>query len=374
MIRRISLPFKIKRPILSCGADMKGAFAFARGREAFLAEGFGDMANPDNFTRYEDAVKKCQKELGIKPQIIAHDLHPGYFSNRFAENYSESGALYPVQHHEAHIASAIADNDIKGDVVGVAFDGTGYGSDGNIWGGEFFVGSLKGFTRAAHFEYIPMPGGEKAIRQPWRMAVSYMYHAFGNRLPVSARRWRRDELAVLKTMIDKGINSPFTSSAGRLFDAVGNIILEKDVITKDAQLPVELERLVSGQSSGSYEFDIKDKGGMLIIGTAPVIKGVIKDLRKNRKGKKGKAVIACKFHNAMADIVTKVSLKLSRKLKTGRVVLSGGVFRNKYLTARASGLLSSAGLKVYVNSQVSTDDSGIPLGQIAIANERPICV
>ena len=235
----IKLPFKVKKPILACGADLKGAFALARGDEAFLTDGFGDLGGLDNLTKYEKSVKESIKRLKIRPEVIACDLHPDYFSTRFAERYALSAprsALVKVQHHEAHIASAIVDNAIKGDVIGVAFDGTGYGPDGNIWGGEFFTGGLKRFDRAARLGYIPMPGAETAIREPWRMAFGYLYSAFGDDLPPLVKRWDKKRRAFLKAMIDKDINSPLTSSAGRLFDAVGSLVLGKDCLlyTSDA--------------------------------------------------------------------------------------------------------------------------------------------
>ena len=374
MFRRIKLPFKVKKPILACGADLKGAFAFASGNEAYIVDGFGDLGDLDNFTQYETAISKYQRKLGLKPYIVACDLHPDYFSTRFAENFQLPGIsckLCRIQHHEAHIASVIADNGIKGDVIGVAFDGTGYGSDGNIWGGEFFVGDPKKFKRVAHLEYIQMPGGEKAISQPWRMAASYVYRAFGNKFPRSlTKRWRAKDLAIVKAMIDKGINSPLTSSAGRLFDAAGSLVLAKDVISKEAELPIELERLSSGSVCGGYGFDILSGKEGYIIDTFSVIREVVKEMAK----KSDKSLVACKFHNTIADIILKVSLRLRRRFKLDRVVLSGGVFQNKLLSAKAVKALTAHGLKVYTHSGVSTNDSGIPIGQIAIANARATCV
>ena len=392
-VRQIKLPFNVNKAILAYGADLKAAFALAKGEKAFLVDGFGDLGDLDNFTKYEKAVKKYQKKLDIKPEIIACDLHPGYFSTRFAESYIQchvSCVMCHVQHHEAHIASAIVDNGIKGGVIGVAFDGTGYGSDGNIWGGEFFIGGLKGFRRAAHLEYIPMPGGEKAIREPWRMAASYIYRAFGNKKLASrlvrnytssevekhnfglARRVKilpSSNLRVLGTMIEKRINSPLTSSAGRLFDAVGSLLLSKDRVSKEAELPMELEKLSSGQTCEKYKFDIRPDGKNFIIGASMIIKEIVKDLSR----KTDKAVISCKFHNTMADIILRASLSLSRKFKIKQVVLSGGVFQNKYLVRKAVEALRANHLKVYTHSRVPTSDSGIPLGQIAIANARARC-
>ena len=368
----VKLPFSVKRPILACGADMKGAFAVARGDEAFMADGFGDLSDLDNFTKYEKSIRKNLKGLGIKPAIIACDLHPNYFSTRFAENLQLKTCglrLSRIQHHEAHIASAIVDSNIKGDVIGVAFDGTGYGSDGDIWGGEFFIGGLKSFKRVAHLEYIAMPGGEVAIKEPWRMAVSCLYHTFGNRLPSLVKRWGKKETAILKTMINKNINSPLTSSVGRLFDAAGSLIVVKDFVSREAELPIELERLAIELCSDKYGFDIETEGDKFSVSCKKIIKGIVKDLAE----RVDTHTVSSKFHNTVAEIILKVSLKLQNKFKIDKVVLSGGVFQNKYLTARTVEILTANGLEVHKHSGISTNDSGIPIGQIAIANARVIC-
>jgi hydrogenase maturation protein HypF len=368
----MKLPFSVKRPILACGADLKGAFAFAEGKDVFLADGFGDLGDLDNFTKYEKSVKTQINKLGIQPRIIACDLHPDYFSTRFAESLQlkdYSLKLCRVQHHEAHIASAIVDNNIKADCVGVAFDGTGYGSDGNIWGGEFFIGGLKGFKRAAHLEYVPMPGGDRATKEPWRMAASCLYNAFGDRLPQLAKRWSSKDLVVLKMMMDKKINSPLTSSAGRLFDGAASLILSRDRVTREAELPIELEKLSAVNGRGKYDFDIEKNGEELIIKTSSVIKGIVKDAVK----KTDKKVISCRFHNTMAGIVVEMSVRLGKKFKIDQVVLSGGVFQNKYLAAKASEALRAKGLKVYLHNDIPSNDSGIPIGQAAIASTRLRC-
>lgn len=383
-MRIIKLPFKVKKPILACGADMKGAFAIAKDKKAFLFDGFGDLGDPDNLEKYEKSVKAHIKKLDTGPAVIACDLHPGYFSSKFAESFQQSCSsahlsvrykceLYRVQHHEAHIASAIADNDIKGDVIGVAFDGTGYGSDGNIWGGEFFVGNLNRLTRAAHLEYIPMPGADTAIREPYRMAASYIYRAFdkdffksSSRAHLNVPYINKGSLKVLVKIIDKNINSPLTSSAGRLFDAAGSLILGKGRISKEAELPIELERSISDKECGSYKFKFRTGKEGLIIDAAGIIKGIIEDLA----GEAEKSEISCKFHNAMADVVVNTVISLKKKFRVNQAALSGGVFQNKYLAGRAVELLTVKGVKVYTHSGVATNDSGIPLGQIAIANAR----
>ena len=368
--------FRVKRPMLACGADMKGAFAIAKGDTVFLKDGFGDLGELDNFTRYEAAINSCTKRLGIKPKIIACDLHPGYFSTRFAENYTLSAKRYTlckIQHHEAHIVSAIVDNGIKGTVIGAAFDGTGFGTDGNIWGGEFLAGSLKGFERAAHLKYIPMPGTEAAVREPWRMAASHLYRVFGDKflkLEIDfVKKLDKKKWTVIKAMIDKKLNSPLTSSAGRLFDAVGSLIFAKGTVRAEAELPIALEKAASILCTDRYHFDIIKKKQPFEIDVSKTIKGVVGDLSREL----GAPIISAKFHNTVAAIIADTSLVLSRNFKTKKIVLSGGVFQNGYLTKRVSSMLKERGLEVYTHSRFETNDSAIPMGQLAIAAMRHIC-
>ncbi|MFA6320976.1 MAG: hypothetical protein WCY36_03875 [Candidatus Omnitrophota bacterium] len=371
--RRINLPFSVKKPILACGADLKGAFALAEGKNCILADSFGDLSDLDNFTEYALAVRACTKKTGIKPQVITCDLHPNYFSVHFAEDLqlkSSGLKICRIQHHEAHIASVITDNKIKGDVIGVAFDGTGYGTDGNMWGGEFFAGGLNGFKRAAHLEYIPMPGADMAVKEPWRMAASYINNAFGNTLPSIVRRWNSADLKVIKAMISKRVNSPLTSGAGRLFDAAASIILSKDRIRYEAELPIELEKALTVNSGERYGFDIERAGGNFIIKTSVLIKDIVKDAEAGTD----KGLMSCKFHNTVAEMIVETSARLGKKFKIEQVVLSGGVFQNKYVTARALNGLRDKGFKAYSHRDVPASDYGIPVGQIAMANKRAICV
>lgn len=351
-VRRIKLPFSVRKPILACGADLKGAFALAKGNEAFLYEGFGDLSDLGNFERYEAAIKKALKTTGIKPAIVAHDMHPGYFSTRFAREFAKGArraAQYAVQHHEAHIASCMIDNDIKGSVIGVAFDGTGYGTDGNIWGGEFFVGGLNGFKRAAHLEYVAMPGADAAVREPWRMVESYMYIAIG-----------KCKDPVIKKMIERKINSPLTSSAGRLFDAAASLILGRKKSNFEAELPIALERIAATDCEDRYEDAIKPWTCDIMI------KNVIADIRKGVDG----AVISARFHNTVAAMIARTAGLLGRKHGIKKIVLSGGVFQNKYLTGKVIKYMERSGFNVYGHKKLSTTDSSIPAGQIAIARFR----
>jgi hydrogenase maturation protein HypF len=373
----IDLPFKVKKPILACGADLKGAFALAKSDRAYLFEGFGDLGEVDNFARYEKAVKAQTKKLEIEPEVIACDLHPAYFSTQFAENLQLTTCrlrLFKIQHHEAHIASAITDNRLKGDVIGAAFDGAGYGTDGNIWGGEFFIGNIGKFKRAGHFSYMPMPGGDAAVMEPWRIAVSYLYKIFGRKLLDLKidliKKLDRHDVRIIEDMIDKKINSPLMSSAGRFFDAVGSIILSKKGAEFEAELPIALEKMALELCSDSYGFDIRLKDGMREIDFSKTVRGIVRGLSS---GKSDPMTSASKFHNTVAEVIADMSAALKKAYKINKVVLSGGVFQNKFLAKRGRALLEKRGFSVYTNSTISTNDAGIPIGQIAIANARAAC-
>jgi hydrogenase maturation protein HypF len=335
---------------------MKGAFALAKGDTAHLFEGFGDLSDIDNFTRYGNAIKSALRKFKIGSAIVICDLHPGYFSAQFAHSLANP---VKVQHHEAHVASAIIDSGLKGDVFAAAFDGTGYGWDGNIWGGEFFKGSLKNMRRARHLDYMPMPGGDACAKNPWRMAVSYLYKAFGAdfiKLKLGILKdVDRKKLAVLKDMMDKRMNSPLTSSMGRFFDAVASIVLNKGVAKYEAQLPIELERMAASGIDSHY-----GSGGSIRI-----LKGVVRDVKRCERA----SVISAKFHNSIAHMI----LDAAQISKIKNVVLTGGVFQNNYLKDKTIGLLSKNGFKVYTHSKIETNDNGIPIGQIAIAHSRGLC-
>ena len=372
-MRTIHLPFKVRRPILAMGADMKGAFAVAKGDKAHLFEGFGDLGELHNLAKFSDAVRASEKLTGIRPRIIACDHHPGYASTRFAEVYGLEHfilELSDVQHHEAHVASAIVDNGIKTDVIGVAFDGTGAGWDGCVWGGEFFTGSPRRFKRAAHFEYVPMPGGEAAIAEPWRMAAMHLYGTLGESfldLNIDfARKLDRRAWHIVRKMIERGVNCPLTSSAGRLFDAAASVILCKMRSGSEAELPIELERVAARGRFDNYEFNIRTDGEKILVGYRKLFEGIVKDMAKGIS----RGTVSAKFHNTIAQIITEVCSRLKRRTGIDKVVLSGGVFQNKYLTAKAAAILRKKGFKVFLHSKVNTNDSGIPLGQVAIARTR----
>ena len=358
---KIGLINRRKKKIVALGAQSKSSLCFVKGDAAYFSSSGGDLADLKDLKIFENRIKA----LKIKPEIIACDLHPEYASTKLADNWVKGEGLKvkSIQHHEAHVASCIVDNNIKGKVIGVAFDGTGFGKDGNIWGGEFFTGSLKKMKRVAHLKYIPMPGGEASIKRPWQMAFSYLYTS---NLP-TLTRLDKDRSGLLAQMIDKGINSPLTSSMGRLFDAVAAIIDIRSEVEYEGQAAIELEKAISRQPSAfsrkkRYNFKSKNEDGVIVIDWKPVIKGIVSDLQN----KKTKAEISLKFHNAVCYMIKDVCVILRKKYKITKVCMSGGVFQNKYLAKHTKPLLEEQGFKVYLHKRLPAHDGNIALGQAAI--------
>ncbi|MEK6732860.1 MAG: carbamoyltransferase HypF, partial [Candidatus Omnitrophota bacterium] len=267
-----------------------------------------------------------------------------------------------------------ADNGIRGNVIGVAFDGTGFGSDGNIWGGEFFIGNIIGLNRIAHLKYIAMPGGEACIREPWRMAFSYLYSVYGKKgLPGMT-----DNKDILSQMIDKKINSPLTSSVGRLFDGVSSLIGLCEVAGYEGEAAIRLEKIIKDDGltpyhelcsgtghgvKGEYRFKYAGEGGMIIIEWESVIKGIVKDLKKGIN----KSEVSLKFHNAICNMIKETCILLRKRHKINKVCLSGGVFQNKYISGRIGSVLAESGFKAYLHDRIPAHDGGIALGQAVLA-------
>ncbi|MBU0759392.1 MAG: hypothetical protein KKA34_03415 [Candidatus Omnitrophica bacterium] len=367
----IKLSGRKKKNVLALGAQSKGGFCFLNKDRACFSGPFGDMGDMENFADFQRRINRIRNRIRIKPDIIACDLHPDYTTSRYASEMVKDGEyrLSQIQHHEAHIASCVADNEVKGRVIGIAFDGTGLGSDGNIWGGEFFIGTTKKFRRAAHLKYIRMPGGEAAISEPWRMAFSYLYNIYGKETGgLDLGFLDRMETGLLSQIIQKGINSPFTSSIGRLFDAVAAIIGIRGKVEYEGQAAIELEKKLKAVSyrlkaEDGYNFKYNVKDEVVVIDWAPVIKAVVRDL----KNKKTKAEISAKFHNAVCYMVRDVCVLLRRKCRIRKVCLSGGVFQNRFLTACVRPLLEKENFKVYYHRRLPTHDGNIALGQAVIA-------
>jgi hydrogenase maturation protein HypF len=374
--RAIGLSVPIKIPdVLACGGEQKNTFCMNKNAEFYISHHIGDLENLETLKSFEEGIKHFSNMFNINIDILAHDLHPDYLSSKYAKNYGFGPEkLIPIQHHHAHIASCMADNNIDGDVIGVAFDGTGLGEDGKIWGGEFFVGGYNGFKRTGHLEYVGMPGGEAAIKEPWRMAESYLYHLKQNGIDPDNKKDGSEMLKNVKNidremilhMLSRKINTPLTSSMGRLFDAVAGLIGFVGEITYEGQAAIELEYMAEKDTETSYNFELKDLDGEFNICVNETIKGIIDDV----ENKVSKSVISAKFHNTVSDIICRCCLKIRKDTGLKRVALSGGVFQNIILLEKSIEKLKSEDFEVYIHSRVPTNDGCISLGQAVIALNR----
>ena len=371
----IRLPFRTKL-ILACGAELKNTFCLTREEYAFLSQHIGDLENLETLEHFETTIELYKHLFRIEPEIVAYDMHPEYLSTKYARSaIGNPQSAIPAQHHHAHIAACLADNGWPaegGPVIGVAFDGTGYGPDGHIWGGEFLVADYRGFRRAGHLEYLPMPGGEVAIRNPYRLAISYLYTLLG-KVPELPFLTEVDEveLRIIKQQIDGGINSPLTSACGRLFDAVAALIGVRGRVGYEAQAAIELE-MMSTAADGTadtrvtegYPFGIDWQEEKATIRLRELFEGIIADLREGVST----AEIGLRFHHTVVGMIVEMCQCISRDTGLRTVALSGGCFQNRLLLSNTMVGLREAGFEVLVHREVPCNDGGISLGQAVIAN------
>lgn len=364
----VSVAFKFVREILACGAELKNTFCLTRASHAYLSHHIGDLENLETLRSYEEGIEHFKRLFQLRPRVVAHDLHPEYLSTKYALALGEEFEKIGVQHHHAHVASCMADNRIEGEVIGVAMDGLGFGADAKMWGGEFFVADFIEAERVAHLDYVPMPGGARAVREPWRMAAVYLQRALGDdfqKLDVpfvrglDTRSW-----ATLHSMTKSGTNSPETSSMGRLFDAVSALLNLRGTVKYEGQAAIELEAIADPSCVESYEFGF-DAGGSIIKADA-IIRSAVEDILDGRPAPE----VSAKFQTAVARLITKVARRLREERRLKRVVLSGGVFQNMFLLERASRMLRREGFEVYTHKRVPPNDGGISFGQAAVANAR----
>ncbi|URM94118.1 carbamoyltransferase HypF [Actinomadura madurae] len=343
-------------PVLACGAELKNTFCLARGGRAFVSHHIGDLENHETLRAFEEGIAHFRRLFDIAPELLAHDPHPEYLSTKYA--LDQDLPPVAVQHHHAHIASCLADNGLDGPVIGVAFDGTGYGTDGTLWGGEFLVADLRGFERAGHLEPVPMPGGAAAIREPWRMAAAY---GVPDGLPVARRR----DWPAVAEMARRGINAPLTSSMGRLFDAVAAVLGVRDRVTYEGQAAIELEQRADPAESGAYRASLSGTSSFVARGR-DLLDAVVADLGAGAPV----PVIAARFHNGVAALVVDGASRVREATGLVTVALSGGVFQNMLLLDRAVSGLAGAGFDVLTHHRVPPNDGGISLGQAAVATAR----
>ena len=354
--------------ILAVGGELKNAICLTRGRNAFLSQHIGDLENTESFDFFREAVEHLARILEIRPEIVAYDLHPGYFSTKWA--LEQPGVrLVGVQHHHAHIASCMAENAVEGRVIGFALDGTGYGADGSVWGGEALLASYSGFERAGHFEYVPLPGGEAAIREPWRMSVSYLAHTFGwdfLGLGIAfTENLVRAKAETMLRMMERRVNSPLTSSCGRLFDGVAALIGLREVVNYEAQAAMELESAawVGPADAGAYPFSLTRDDHGWQIGVRPLFEAIVEDLRN----KTAVETICARYHNGLVEILAHLARCLREETALRRVCLSGGTFHNSYLLCNLVQKLEADAFEVITHSAVPAGDGGLSLGQALVA-------
>jgi hydrogenase maturation protein HypF len=378
----VHLPFDVAQ-VLAVGAELKNTFCLTRDRYGFLSQHIGDMENYETLRSLERMVEQLTRTFRIEPEVIACDMHPGYLATQYAQKVAsdpqliQSSAdtesavsrlpLIKVQHHHAHVAACMAENGLESDqsVIGVAFDGTGYGVDGAIWGGEFLVADYAGFRRVAHLKYMPLPGGDSAIRRPYRIGLSYLWAAGipweEDLAPVVAAPL--EEQSVLATQLEQDLNVVPTSSVGRLFDAVSSLAGVRQEINYEAQAAIEMEMLVDDSIKEAYGFDVNGE-----IDPRLVIRAVASDVRAGLP----EGAIAAKFHNGLATMVRDVCLNIRAETRLDQVALTGGVFQNVTLLTRLMPLLEEAGFTVLLHRLVPPNDGGISLGQAVVASVRQL--
>lgn len=367
----IILDFKLKE-VLALGGELKNTISFSKENYVFLSQYLGDLKSVETLNFLKESIENLEKIFRVNPETIACDLHPDYLSTQFAEEIGAKKGLkvVKVQHHHAHIVSCMAENNIKEKVMGVAYDGTGYGDDGKIWGGEFLLCDLKKYFRVGHLKYYPLPGGDKAIEEPWRMAYSYLYSIYGPKAKTLDidfnHRMDYDKLSIIEKMIDKNINSPLTSSCGRLFDAASSLIGIRDEINYEGQAAMELESLCASGIKERYKFCIYKEGKEFIIDPKEIFVDIIEDLKKGID----KKVMAAKFHNTVAEFTLNLCGKIRENNGINKIALSGGVFQNRYLTEKIISLLERDNFRVYTQRKVPPNDGGISLGQAVVAGYK----
>ncbi len=363
------------RHTLACGGELKNTFCLAKERHAFMSHHVGDMENYETLRSFREGVEHYCRLFDVKPGLVAYDLHPEYLSTKYARELEDAGLpAVGVQHHHAHVASCLADNELPEEecVIGVALDGTGYGTDGAVWGGEFFEGSLEGgFVRRAHLEYAPLPGGSAAIRQPWRVALAHLITRHGEeetlKLPLAAVRDAGERnVRLIARLVEHKLNTPPTSSAGRLFDAVAALVgvPGSERTTYEGQAAIELELAANGPVSRGYPFRLRSEGETWVVETGEIVGAVVEDLLAGRET----GEISSRFHRTMAEVVVAGCERIREVGGTGAVALSGGTFQNLLLVEQVVELLAGRGFAVYRHRRVPANDGGLALGQAVLAN------
>jgi hydrogenase maturation protein HypF len=356
--------------VLATGAELKNTFCLTREYYAFVSHHIGDLENAETNDAFETGIRQYEQLFHIQPEAIGCDLHPDYLSTRYAESRARQDEipLVRVQHHHAHLAACLAENQWNKNepVIGVCFDGTGYGTDGAIWGGEFLVGNYRGFERKAHLKYIPLPGGDQAIRFPFRTALAHLWSAgleWEKELP-PVQQLDAGDLGILRKQLENKINCPLTSSMGRLFDATASLVGLQQSANYEAQAAIELEAVLDENETGVYPWEIKEG----IFDPSPVLRSLLLDFHQHIPV----PVISARFHNSIVRLVITICQQIRTDIGSGTVALSGGVWQNRYLLQQVEKELTTNGFNVLLHSCIPTNDGGISLGQAMVTAQEII--
>jgi hydrogenase maturation protein HypF len=356
----IDLPFSVK-PTLAVGPFLKNTFTLASRKEAYVSPHIGDLDNLETLEFFNEMVEKYKRWFRINPELIVHDSHPDYLSTKIAQNMM--GQKLAVQHHIAHIVSCLGENMVFDETIGIAFDGTGFGLDGKIWGGEFFVGNMKTQRRVGHLEYLPLPGGESSIKKPYRISIAYVYKLLDKKFHPKSLNISSKETETVINMIKQDRKVVYTSSMGRLFDCIAAMLGLVKEITYEAEAAINLEYIAARGIVSSYPYKLREDDS-IIVELEDILAGVMNDLKK----KVPPSVVSAKFHNTIARFSLDVAKKLSKMYHMKKVCFSGGVFQNRYLLDLMIDKFQDAGFCVYVHRKLPTNDGCISYGQTIIAN------
>jgi hydrogenase maturation protein HypF len=362
----IGLPVQAPRPLLACGAELKSTFCVAKGARAWVGHHIGDLQNFETLRSFTEGIAHFEALFAVAPELVAHDLHPDYLSTRYAVE-REGVELVGVQHHHAHLAACLAEHGETGPAVGAVYDGTGYGLDGTVWGGELLVGGLAGFERAGHLHPVRLPGGDRAVREPWRMACAWLAEALAEEVPsrppslrdaVDEVRWRQ-----VASLAHSGLAAPLTTSAGRLFDAAAAICGIRSHVNYEGQAAIELEAAADPAERGAYAIAVVEGDDGLGLDPREAVVALARDVEAGVPV----AVGSARFHQGMSDATARACALLAERHGLDAVVLSGGVFQNRLLLERTAARLKEAGLRVLRPVRLPANDGGIAYGQAAVA-------
>ena len=365
----VSLPVPAPRPLLACGAELKSTFCVARGARAWVSHHVGDLSNYETLRSFTDGIKHFERLFAVEPEVVVHDLHPEYLSTKYALDLDGVQTI-AVQHHHAHLAACLAEHREIGPAIGVVYDGTGYGHDGTIWGGELLVGDLRGFERAGHLWPVALPGGERAIREPWRMACAWLVASGAGDYPdpppaiasmIDARDWR-----AVARLAGSGLASPQTTSVGRLFDAVAALCGLRLRVNYEGQAAAELEAACDPAEHDSYPLPLVERDGRMVLDARETVAAIVRDLKAGAQA----ATVAARFHNALGAATSCACMRLAGRWDISTVVLAGGSFQNRVLLEAVAAALHRSGLRVLVPELLPTNDGGISYGQAAVAAAR----